>query len=55
MAEKQRGTADVTVVAWVNSPEAVAYLVKHFAQRAQQQGTVLVEEPVTQSAPTGGL
>jgi hypothetical protein len=55
MTEKQRGTADVTVIAWVDSPEAVAYLEKHFGQRARLSGTLEVEELVTQPADTGGL
>jgi hypothetical protein len=55
VTEKQRGTADMTLVAWVDSPEAVAYLANRFGQRARALGTLEVEEPVTQPVPTGGL
>jgi hypothetical protein len=55
MTEKQRGMADVTLVAWVDSPEAVGYLAQHFGQRARQLGTLTVDKPITQPADTGGL
>jgi hypothetical protein len=53
MTEKQRGTADVTVVAWVDGQEALAYLVRRFALRARQTGTLALSEPITQEVPAG--
>jgi hypothetical protein len=40
MTEKQRGTADVTVVALVADQEAVTRLTQRFALRARETGTL---------------
>ncbi len=42
MAEKMRGTADVTVVAVVENYQAVDYLKRRFGARARQLGTLVV-------------
>ncbi|HEY3002599.1 MAG TPA: hypothetical protein VGJ44_09620 [Kribbellaceae bacterium] len=56
MTEKQRGTADVTLVLWVDQPAAVDFLIRRFGRNAQDRGTLVVEDnPEVRPAETGGL
>jgi hypothetical protein len=52
MTEKQRGTADVTVIGLVADRTLAGQLVDGFALRARQTGSVvLVGEPVIEEVP----